>query len=183
MANFALAAMVPDAEVDAAVDEIEHARLEGRARTRGVDAYSCRGGSRGCLAQGGQITLGQGKADTDGLDLRDCHQAGGVVDAHKIARRHTDCADAAGDWRLELRVPKLQPVRLQNRLICLDRLLGRFVGRGRLIQLLLRRDLLVDQLLLAPQVGLGLRERCVVLCELGLVASNQRLDLAIIQGE
>ena len=52
-----------------------------------------------------------------------------------------------------------------------------------MIQLLLRRDVLGDQLLLAPQVGLGLRKRCVVLCELRLVASDQCLDLAIVEGE
>ena len=112
MANFALAAMVPDAVIDAAVHEIERAGLKGRARSRSVDTHSRGRGSRGCLAQGSQIALGQSEADADGLDLGDRHQAGGIVDAHKIARRHADRADAAGDRCFELRVSELQSVSL-----------------------------------------------------------------------
>ena len=90
------------------------------------------------------------EADADGLDLRDRHEAGGIVDADKIARCHANGSDTSGDWCLELGVPELQAVSLQHRLIRLDRLLGRLVGGTCLIQLLLRRDLLRDQLLLAP---------------------------------
>ena len=129
-------------DVDAAVDEIERAGRERRARSRRVDAHRRRRGSRGCLAQRGQIALGQREADADGLDLRDRHEAGRIVDADEIARRHADGADAAGDRRLELGVSELQPVGLQHRLVGLDRLLGRLVGGGRLVELLLRRDLL-----------------------------------------
>ena len=64
-----------------------------------------------------------------------------------------------------------------------DRLLSRLEDCGRLIELLARRNVLLDKLLLAPQVGLGLRKSSVVLRKLCLVTGNQRLDLAIIQGE
>ena len=86
----------------------------------------------------------------------------------EIARGHADRADASGDRCFELGVSKLQSVGLQHRLVRLDRLLGRLEDCGRLIELLLRRNLLLDQLLLAPQVGLGLRKRCVVLRKLRL---------------
>jgi len=72
---------------------------------------------------------------------------------------------------------------LQHGLIGLHRLLGGFVGRDRLIDLLLRGDLLGEQLLLAYQVAGGLRKCGVVLCELRLVAGYEGLDLTIVEGE
>jgi hypothetical protein len=72
---------------------------------------------------------------------------------------------------------------LQHGLIGLHRLLGGFVGRDRLIDLLLRGDLLGEQLLLAPKVAGGLRKCRVVLCELRLVAGYEGLDLTIVEGE
>ena len=46
-------------------------------------------------------------------------------------------------------------------LVGLDRLLGRLEYGSRLIELLSRSDVFLDQLLLAPQVGFGCRERCI----------------------
>jgi hypothetical protein len=98
--------------IDAAIHEIQRAGLERGARSRSVDTHYRRRGSLGRSAQGSQIALSQSEADADRADLGDCHQAGGIVDAHEIARGHADLADASANRCFELGVTKLQSVNL-----------------------------------------------------------------------
>ena len=77
LANFALAAMVPDAVVDAAVDEIERARRErlslSPACRRAPPPAAWRADA---LRRAARSRSGQREADADRLDLRDRHEAG-----------------------------------------------------------------------------------------------------------
>ena len=175
--------MVPDAEIDAAVNEIEYPSFDRRIRSRTVDPDTRR--IRCCvrLAQGRQIALCQREADTNGLELSDRHKPCRVVDAHEIAGCHTNGAHAPGDRRLELRVSQFQSVGLQDGLVGLHCLLGCFEDSCRLVQLLSWSNILLDQLLFAAQVGPSLSQSRVVLRKLGLVASYQCLDLAVVQRE
>ena len=71
-----------------------------------------------------------------------------------------------------LAYPSFNRSACRNRLVRFDRLLSRLEDCGRLIELLARSNVLLDKLLFAPQVGLGLRKSCVVLRKLCLVTGE-----------
>ena len=139
LANFALAAMVPGRGVDQAVDEVEFARGERLAGARAEDAHHRRRLGDVGLAKRGEIALGQREGDADRPDLRDRHQAGGIVHADEVARRHADGAEPAADRRLDLGVVELQIVGAELRLVGLDDRQRDLVVGCRLIELLARR--------------------------------------------
>ena len=157
--------MVPDVRVDAAIHKIQHAGLERACSIPECRHAPLQARKLGGLAQGSQIALSQSKADADGLDLGDRHQAGGIVDAHEIARGHANRADAAGNRCFELGVSKLQRSACRTAWSASTVCCAAFKRRSPdPVAVAGRRS--SDKLLLAPQVGLRLRKSRLVLREL-----------------